>query len=249
MRGSVLYLGDTSLDTAAGYLAGLMSSWGWRFEYVPSDRSPPAWSARPSLYVFSDYPAAQLDAEQQRRVVDDVAEGAGLLMIGGWESFHGLGGDWDGTAIGVVLPVEIGGEDDRLNCDHPVVVRCVLEHPATRGLPWNTRPPLIGGLNRVTAKAEASTLLEARRYCAAWNGDELTLTRGETHPLLVVQSCGAGRTAALMTDVAPHWVGPLVDWGDERVTGQAGGAGSIEVGSLYAQFVRQMLEWVGGGEG
>ncbi len=246
MQGSVLYLGDTSLDTAAAYLAGLMSSWGWQFDYVPSDQSPPPGFATPAVYVISDYPAARLNADQQRRMIDDVAEGAGLLMIGGWESFHGLGGDWDGTAVGDVLPVTIGNTDDRLNCDHPVMVRSVGDHPVTRGLPWSRRPPLIGGLNRVTARTEAATLLEARHFHAVWDDGNLKTTATDVHPLLVVQPCGEGRTAALMTDVAPHWVGPLVDWGDERVTGEAPGAPAIEVGSLYAQFVRQLLEWVGG---
>ena len=66
----------------------------------------------------------------------------------------------------------------------------------------------------------------------------------ETHPLLVVGQHGQGRTAAIATDVAPHWVGGLVDWGDDRVTGQGDGADDVEVGDLYAQFWRQLLSFV-----
>ena len=44
---------------------------------------------------------------------------------------------------------------------------------------------------------------------------------------------GYGRTAALATDVAPHWVGGLVDWGDQRIT-QKVTEDSIEVGNWYA---------------
>jgi hypothetical protein len=50
-------------------------------------------------------------------------------------------------------------------------------------------------------------------------------------PLLVTGQHGAGRVAAITTDVAPHWVGGFVDWGDARVAAQADGAPAIEVGN------------------
>ena len=62
-------------------------------------------------------------------------------------------------------------------------------------------------------------------------------------PALVLGHHGHGRTAAFLSDVAPHWVGGLVDWGPSRVTAQASGAPAIEVGSGYAQFWRQLLTW------
>lgn len=249
MDGSILYMGDTALSGAAAYLAGLMSSWGWRFDYVPSD-APLADhipSGDPALYVFSDYPSARVDEVLQRQIVDRVARGAGLLMIGGWESFHGLGGDWDGTPLSEALPVTISGEDDRLNCDQPLFVRRVTGHPIAGDLPFGERPPLIGGLNRVEARPGTTTVLEARRFSARWLADAVELTRAQTYPLLVAGVHGHGRTAVLTTDLAPHWVGPLIDWGDERVTAQAPQSSEVEVGNLYAQFVRQLLEWTAGG--
>ena len=64
--------------------------------------------------------------------------------------------------------------------------------------------------------------------------------------MLVLGAADRGRTAALMTDLAPHWVGGFVDWGDgERVTAQAPGSWQIEVGNLYAQFVANLLAWTG----
>jgi hypothetical protein len=62
-------------------------------------------------------------------------------------------------------------------------------------------------------------------------------------PLLVVGRWGRGRVAALATDVAPHWVGGLVDWGAGRVAAQAPGAEAVEVGDLYARFVCQLMAW------
>lgn len=243
----VLYCGDTSLDGAAAYLAGLMTSWGWEFKYVASDRSIDSADIPQdcSLFIFSDYPSEQIDSALQSQIVDRVHNGAGLLMIGGWESFHGLGGNWNGTPIGNALPVEIADSDDRRNCDQPVFARPVKDeaHPITDRLPWSERPPIIGGFNAFTEKSGSETLLQAVRFEAQFEGDRLQTTELSTAPLLVTGINGSGRTAALATDVAPHWIGPMVDWGTERITACADGAGEIEVGNLYAAFFHSLLSW------
>lgn len=247
MANSILYLGDTHLHDAAAYLAGLMHGWGWAFDYVPSHESAPAemFNTPRKLIIVSDYPAARMDAAAQQNLIDQVAAGVGLIMIGGWESFHGLGGDWDGTPVGDTLPVVIASTDDRMNCDQPVLVRRLVEHPVLAGLPWDSRPPVIGGFNRFTEKPDATVLLEAQRFTAATNAGEFCFSPLDRHPLLVVGEFGRGRTAALATDVAPHWVGPLVDWGLPRVAAQAPQANGVEVGGDYASFLRQLLSWVG----
>ena len=61
----------------------------------------------------------------------------------------------------------------------------------------------------------------------------------------MVGEFGRGRTAALATDVAPHWVGPLVDWGVPRVAAQAPQANAVEVGDR----VRAMGTYPGGQSG
>lgn len=242
----VLYCGDTSLSAAAAYLAGLMSSWGWEFTYIASDHKL-AESDIPSncsLFIFSDYPAEQVDCSRQSQIVERIHCGAGLLMIGGWESYHGLGGDWDETQIAAALPVDISSEDDRRNCDQPVFAQpAANSHPITDGLPWSERPPLIGGFNAFTPKAGSQTLLHSVRFNARFDGTTPVLQEVSTAPLLVTGSHGAGRTAALATDVAPHWIGPMVDWGTERITAKADGAGDVEVGNLYAAFFKQLLSW------
>ena len=179
-------------------------------------------------------------------------------MIGGWESFHGLGGDWDASPLAEVLPVEIGATDDRVNCDHLVLARPVEPetnvasattsppHPILVGLPWDERPPLIGGFNRVKAKTTATVLLNAVQFRLRIAQEAFGMSRIGSDPLLVVGGFGAGRTAAFTSDVAPHWIGPMVDWGEARVTAQAAGADAVEVGSRYAQFFQQLLSWVSG---
>lgn len=246
MEKPVLYLGDTHLGDAAAYLAGLMHHWGWSFDYVPGDR-PAARALFESprrLFILSDYPAAMLEQEQQQRLVEQVARGAGLVMCGGWESFHGLGGEWNGTLVAEALPVEIGKADDRINCDHPVLVSRACDHPAVAGLPWEQRPPVIGGFNRVTPKRGTTVVLEAAHFTVRRDGGTFRFEPAGRDPLLIVGSHAAGRAAALTTDVAPHWVGPLIDWGDERVSAQAPQASPIEVGDLYSAFLRTLLTWL-----
>jgi len=60
----------------------------------------------------------------------------------------------------------------------------------------------------------------------------------------VVGAWGQGRTAALATDVAPHWVGGMVDWGDRRIVQDLPG-GFVEIGNWYAEFFRNLLVWTG----
>jgi uncharacterized membrane protein len=111
------------------------------------------------------------------------------------------------------------------------------------GLPWD-RPPGIGGLNEIAPKPGAQTLLAARPFAVERSGDEFTFLPGQCRSLLVVGRHGRGRTAALATDVAPHWVGGLVDWGDRRVVQDIPG-GFIEVGNWYAELFRNLLVWTG----
>ncbi len=246
---NLLYLGDTHLQAAAAYLAGLMHHWSWTFDYFPSDAQPlpEELAGDYGLIILSDFPAANLGEEAQHALLDQVAGGAGLLMIGGWESFHGLGGAWDGTPIGNVLPVEIANRDDRRNCDVPVLVRRLKEHSILDGLPWEDRPPVIGGLNQVQAKPDAEVILEACLFDAKLQDENLfTFQIIERLPLLVVGQFQQGRTAAFLTDVAPHWVGPLIDWGTPRISAEAPNSQPVEVGGDYAQFLQQLLEWTAG---
>jgi uncharacterized membrane protein len=74
--------------------------------------------------------------------------------------------------------------------------------------------------------------------------DRFQFNRAEETPLLIVGQYGQGRTAALATDVAPHWIGGMVDWGDRRVVQNVAGE-SVEVGNWYAEFFRNLLAWTG----
>jgi hypothetical protein len=265
----ILYAGDSSLSGAASYLAGVLTHYGLPFDYVPSGKALSSRLARGryGLFILSDYPASRLRPADCRTILDSVRAGAGLLMIGGWESYHGLGGDWDRSPLAEALPVRISAGDDRVNSSQPVVVQKVLDHPIVAGLPFGS-PPHVGGYNRVRAKPGGRTILMGRhmvvragrggggasrvggRPRGAGPGPSgagvLRASPGRSSPMLVVGAYGLGRSAAFASDAAPHWVGGLVDWGAARVAARAHGGEGVEVGAYYAQFLAQLVRWTMG---
>ncbi len=244
MPARICYLGDGRLEGAASYLAGIMLHAGLEFDHVESDQPPPAAEAAAyALYVVSDYPAAQFGQGPMARVVRAVEQGAGLVMPGGWESFCGRLGEYPPSPLAAVLPVVMQSSDDRRNFAQPCLVTKAAEHPILAGLPWD-EPPGVGGLNAVAARPGSETLLTAATFAVRRAGGQFHFSPGEQWPLLVVGRHDRGRTAAFAADVAPHWVGGLVDWGDRRVVQDVPG-GFIEVGNWYVRFFQNLLVWTG----
>ncbi len=244
MADPICYLGDDDLGGAAAYLAGVMLHAGLAFEHVPSTQPPPEdLSARRwSAFVVSDYPAARFDRQAMALVVQAVEQGAGLLMVGGWESFHGRLGEYPGTPLAGALPVDMLSCDDRRNFAQPCLVRPVADHPALEGLPWDM-PPGIGGVNAIRPRPDSQTVLAAVPFAVRLEGGRFAFCPQQELPLLVLGQFGRGRTAALATDVAPHWVGGLVDWGDQRIV-QPVGKGFVEIGNHYARLLANLLRWI-----
>ncbi len=246
MDKQILYLGDTALREAASYLAGVMSHYKINFDYVASDVPFPESMLETGYraFVISDYPSRNFSPGHLERIVGKVQEGAGLLMIGGWESFTGSGGDYGRTVLREALPVIIQIEDDRVNCPQPCLVEKISAHPIVEGLPFDAVAPGIGGFNRVLTKPGAAEILCCRRFRVRRSGQEFEFEPASAaDPLLVIDALGRGRVAAFASDAAPHWVGGLVDWGDQRVTACAEGASPIEVGNWYARLFGQLLAW------
>jgi uncharacterized membrane protein len=245
MLSRICYLGDDTIQGAASYLIGVMTHFGLAFDHVPSLEPPDTdfTSRQYALYVLSDYPAARFRAGQIEHMVRCVESGSGLAMFGGWESFFGRRGEYHCSPLADVLPVAMLDRDDRRNSAQPCLIEKVRQHPMLDALPWD-QPPGIGGYNAVSVKPDAETLLRAVHFSVRFRDGTFEFSRGESAPLLVVGGYGKGRTAALTTDVAPHWVGGLVDWGNRRLF-QEIPAGFIEVGNWYAEFFRNLLVWTG----
>lgn len=259
----VLYLGDDDATRAAAYLCGVMTRYGIEFERVDGGTSPKAdFQTRAyALYVLSDYAVSNFNPGDMEHIVRCVREnGSGLLMLGGWESYFGRLGEYHNTPIASVMPVAMNDSDDRQNYSSPVLLRpTTLEHPIVADLPWETAPG-VGGYNRFDAKPNAQILLEGFRTQTTWtnvldsldapiNQADVKLELLEKFPFLVVGNEEQGRVAAFASDVAPHWIGGMVDWGTPRVFQELpdslGKDLFVEIGCDYAKFFAQLVKWTG----
>ncbi len=248
MKKQILYLGDTALKEAASYLAGVMTHAGLQFDYLASDRKfAEAPGSDYQAFILSDYPAGNFAPGELEALAKKVENGAGLVMIGGWESFTGPNREYTSTVLKDVLPVVMQPSDDRLNCPQPCLVEKMAEHSIVSGLPFDDLPPGIGGFNVVSAKPDARMILASRRFTVRRTASGFAFSPIEkSDPLLVIGTYGKGRTVAFASDVAPHWVGGLVDWGNARVSAQAPGGNAIEVGNWYAQLFANIVKWAAG---
>jgi len=132
---------------------------------------------------------AQRGSDRLGELRDWVADGGGLLMVGGYLSFTGIEGKaaYRNTVLHDVLPVELLPEDDRV--ERPAGVQAVVVDPehAALGAAGQEWPHLLG-YNRVRARTGTAVL-------ATVDGD----------PLVAVADFGRGRSAVFTSDCSPHW--------------------------------------------
>lgn len=109
-------------------------------------------------------------------VEEFVAQGGGLLVLGGNYSLGTGGGEIEGTAYAKCLPAEIHRGDIVFeNQNKPVPLTPVGEHPILAGVNWDQQPVTLF-YHEVTPKPEAQVLVKA----------------GEA-PILIAGSYGQGR--------------------------------------------------------
>jgi uncharacterized membrane protein len=97
--------------------------------------------------------------------------------------------------------------------------------------------PMVCGYHHAIPKPGTQTLLTLRDVKIK----NTRITLEPPHPLLVCGLSGKGRTAAFLTDCAPHWAGGLVDWGRKRVTVKINAGISTEVGNAYLKFFTNLI--------
>ena len=240
----ILYCGDTSSKAAAAYLQGVLTHSGFSYQYINSDEKfLNSKSAPAKLRILSDYPAKNISDAQREKIFEWINAGMSFWMIGGWESFHGLNGEYLGP-WSKLLPVTIKTKDDRVNSFQPYVFNPINEkHAILKSLPWN-QAPSIGGFNSVTVKKGSELLMTAIPLKITNTKGKITSKQGKPVPMLVEGKFGKGKTLALMTDLAPHWIGGFVDWGNTRVKAQGKNANDVEVGHLYTKFITQTVKYL-----
>ncbi len=204
-------LTSASYDEAADHLVAALEVVGASVTFQPchvATREFPRTRSELEAYdlvILSDVGANTLqltpavrngepDVDRCELLASYVEDGGAVGMIGGYMSFSGAGGQagYDRTALGDVLPVTIGPDDDRVELPAGAC-------PRNKGIPGTDLPeewPAVLGYNRVTADETADVW-------ATVEGD----------PLVAVGTYGAGRSFAFTTDCAPHWA-PLefLEW-------------------------------------
>jgi uncharacterized membrane protein len=237
----LLYAGDDDIDRAAVYLSTILHASGYGFDYIPStEHCPTSVSfADYGLIILSDYPSKNFPQGMLDKLSAAIRNGSTLLMIGGWESFTGMNIEYLLTPVQDVLPVQLLREDDRRNFYQGCLVLPTTDSQVFSDLDWE-HPPLIGGLNEVVPRANARIHLEAFPLRISASSRERIRIESIGFPLLVASPIGRGFSVALAVDLAPHWVGGLVDWGPERVRLDFEDR-SIEVGSHYLRFVQELI--------
>jgi uncharacterized membrane protein len=240
----VLILGE--LEAYARYLLAVTKNCGADFLRFAPEKLGEMPSELEELLkydavVISDAPAQNIGKEKMEPLKKYVEQGKGLGMIGGWWSFTGSNGNYHGTPVEEILPVNCSPSDDRVNDPNGFRIIKQKDHPILSDLPWED-PPTVCGYNAVEPKSDAEVLLAMRRIESIGKEkvEGIKLAEEEV-PLLVVGKYGKGRTLAFTTDLSPHWVGGMVDWGKERK--EVEGA---ELGNLYLQFGCQILKWLTG---
>lgn len=205
----------TSYHEGVGPLRSALESAGFEVEHQPNHVAAsdfPGTSAELARYrvvVLSDIGANTLllhpdtfdrslpGPDRLEAIRGYVANGGGLVMVGGYLTFQGIDGRarWAGTPVEDALPVTMLTGDDRVESPPGVepVVR-LAGHPIVAGLP--ARWPALLGYNRVLARPDA----------------EVVVTVGPD-PLIVAGRHGQGRGVAFTSDCGPHWCPPpFMEW-------------------------------------
>jgi len=207
----------TTTDYVEGveFLRKAMESGGFEVTYQPShmaSRDFPASAAELKKYgcvILSDigtntlllhpdtFSRSKTFPNRLRAIGDYVADGGGLIMIGGYMTFQGIDGKakYHRTPVEEALPVTLRETDDRIESPEGLVPRVEQAgHPIVAGMSGDW--PALLGLNDVKPKASADLIATAGGY-----------------PLLVAGSFGQGRGVAFTSDCAPHWAPPaFVAW-------------------------------------
>jgi len=177
------------------------------------------------IYILGDIEARALGEKQLARLAEAVAQGAGLIMLGGYQTFD-VGGYAD-SPLAEVLPIRMDGSIrqrfDPLSpssvgqLEGPLAIQPAQRHPMTQlggqsaAATWDQLPPLAGANQWLGVKSAP--------------GVQVLLESSRQDPLLVIGEYGRGRVVTVAFDSTWRW------WR----------AGQSEV---HRRFWRQMMLWV-----
>ena len=173
----------------------------------PKDWDEPFAPGKYDVYILGNLDSSLLTADELKQLAATVADGAGLLMLGGFQSF-GPGG-YAGTPLDAILPVRMAA-NERQRPEDPLRTDLHLRGPL-KMVPtqigqahfalqlganrqetaeiWNALPPLEG----------------ANRFDGLKPGGRVLATTPNGEPLLVDQVVAGGRVMAFAGDSTWRW--------------------------------------------
>lgn len=244
---SILYAGDSWEGGPANYLLGILRTLQADFLHVPSSVRMDSKILEKHFdgIILSDYARSLLSHECEEKIMKKVLEnGTGLLMVGGWASFSGPFGGWRGSLVEGLLPVICQERDDRMNLPGGALIQVKNAHPLFDSFSFENSPVLCG-LNEVIPRKDSKIILNAKKITQTLSQGNLTLALdAKEYPLFVIEDTAKKRSAALTTDVAPHWCGGFVDWGNQSQKVTINPKIAIEVGNLYVEFLSRIIRWI-----
>lgn len=140
---------------------------------------------------------SQISVNKLDLIKEFVADGGALCMVGGYLTFQGIEGkgNYRGTAIEDVLPINLLVGDDRVEVPQGISVEVdTTKHSILKGMPekW----PVLLGYNKLIPKEDAKVIVDYK-----------------DDPIITVGTYKEGRVIAYATDCSPHWSSPeFCDW-------------------------------------
>jgi uncharacterized membrane protein len=170
------------------------------------------------VVILGDLPASRMPPALQEKLATMLRAGAGLLMIGGYESFGP--GDWRRSPIADFLPVQMKEEDGQTEAELTFKPTAAgLRHYILRLAPtpelnqkaWESLRPLDGGSLWSGLRQNALVLAET----------------ADGKPLMVAQETGRNRSLAFAADSTWRWA-------TKNKEGRA----------AHAKYWRQLILWL-----
>ncbi|GAB6166473.1 glutamine amidotransferase [Thermostilla marina] len=173
----------------------------------PADFAEQVKSREINVFLIGDVDSTWFRQEELEVIRDAVEKGAGLMMLGGFQSF-GAGG-YAETPLAEVLPV-VMNRFERQDPDEPI--RKDLHWPG----PLRMAPTLIGRNHYLLMLAPTPQSAEAvwqrlppldgaNRFSNVKPGAVILAVDQDNHPLLVAQSYGRGRVLGFAGDSTWRW--------------------------------------------
>ena len=149
----ILYAGDSEPGGPANYLLAVLRFMKARFIHIPPGRklAPSLFEKRFDGVIFSDFSKKNVSTVCEQALIQQIESGTGFLMVGGWGSFAGPFGNWQGTELAEIFPVHCLKHDDRMNLPSGAWVTPKKRHPILQSLSFSN-PPVICGLNQIRPK-------------------------------------------------------------------------------------------------